>query len=104
MNKKNIINTNDLKINIANEIRIKDNNQVLSSWNVNSNDIWVSYTCINCGSLNLINVGQNLLDGNKLVETAEWQCPKCGALHNRDKNASINILNKGLEDLGILVA
>lgn len=32
-------NTNDLKINIANEIRIKDNNQVLSSWNVNSNDI-----------------------------------------------------------------
>ena len=49
--------------------------------NVNSNDIWVSYTCINCGSLNLINVGQNLLDGNKLVETAEWQCPKCGYIH-----------------------
>ncbi|MCI6700249.1 MAG: IS200/IS605 family element RNA-guided endonuclease TnpB [Erysipelotrichaceae bacterium] len=27
----------------------------------------------------------------------KWTCPKCGIVHDRDLNASINILNKGLE-------
>ena len=29
-----------------------------------------------------------------------WKCPFCGAYHDRDLNASINILNKGLEIVG----
>ena len=44
---------------------------------------------------------------NKQVKNSTiryWTCPNCNTYHDRDINASINILNKGLKDLGIFVA
>ena len=35
----------------------------------------------------------------KDLSIRKWTCPKCGTVHNRDINASINILRKGIEML-----
>lgn len=33
---------------------------------------------------------------NKGLAIRSWECPQCHTKHDRDANASINILNKGL--------
>ena len=46
-----------------------------------------SQLCSNCG----------FNSGKKALHIREWACEKCGAHHDRDINASINILNEGLK-------
>lgn len=50
---------------------------------------YTSQICSNCG----------YHSGKKPLDIREWTCPKCGVNHDRDINASINILNRGLKEL-----
>lgn len=52
-----------------------------------------SQLCSACGYRNT---------GAKDLALRSWECPECGAYHDRDVNASINILTQGLKDLGII--
>lgn len=52
-------------------------------------EIFSTVTCSTCNS----RTGPSGLSG---LEVRNWQCPSCGAIHDRDVNAAKNILNFGL--------
>ncbi len=56
---------------------------------------YTSQTCSECGCIN------NRLGYNHYgwLKVRNWQCQECGAIHDRDINAAINIKNKGLMQL-----
>ena len=51
-----------------------------------------SQTCSSCGYKNPL---------IKDLSIRKWECPKCHATHDRDTNASINILNEGKRLLSV---
>ena len=55
-----------------------------------------SRTCSQCGFLNK---EFSKLTQNEWMAVRQWDCPNCGTHLDRDINASVNILNKGLETL-----
>ena len=57
-----------------------------------------SRRCSNCGFLNK---EFSKLDDYQFLDVRQWTCPNCGTHLDRDINASVNILNKGLANIYI---
>ena len=55
-----------------------------------------SRRCSQCGFLNK---EFSRLPTNEWLNTRIWNCPNCGSTLDRDINASVNILNKGLASI-----
>lgn len=55
-----------------------------------------SRRCSNCG---MLNKEFSNLNQDEWLNTRQWTCPNCGTHLDRDINASVNILNKGLATL-----
>lgn len=53
---------------------------------------YTTQTCSACGTVS---------EEKILLGVEEWICSKCGAVHDRDRNAAVNILNKGLALCGL---
>lgn len=53
---------------------------------VRRDDLWIFYSCVNCGKSNLINIGKHMLKPDDAHESAHWCCEYCGFDHNKDAN------------------
>ena len=59
---------------------------------VEADERWTSQVCSCCGS-----ISRNSPKGMGGLGIRHWVCPDCGASHDRDVNAALNILRVGLE-------
>lgn len=47
-----------------------------------ANNAWVTYVCIKCNLTNHENVGDRLLSEQEALESASWECSRCGFVHS----------------------
>lgn len=51
-----------------------------------ANDVWLSFVCVKCSFVNIINAGKIVLDPIEAYENERWKCAKCKYAHNKDSN------------------
>ncbi|MPR13663.1 transposase [Microvirga tunisiensis] len=58
------------------------------------NEAYTTQTCTECDALS----GPH---GREGLAVRQWVCSDCGAVHDRDRNAALNIARLGCETLGL---
>lgn len=53
---------------------------------IQPHDVYVGFICVQCNSLNTINIGQKLLDPKVAYETQKWICKNCGFEHSKNNS------------------
>jgi len=60
---------------------------------VRNNDIWVSYTCVNCGEVNLEDIGLHVITADEAYEKCCWKCKHCGYVHSKSSDLPEKLTN-----------
>lgn len=68
--------------------KVKNQTNISRIEGIKPNDAYVAYVCVQCNNLNMINIGQKLLDPREAYETQEWKCERCGFLHSKNNSLS----------------
>lgn len=66
------------------------------AWFEEVNECFTTQLCSNCGAM-----PDSRPKGIADLGVREWTCSDCGALHNRDLNAALNILRRGRATLAV---
>lgn len=53
---------------------------------ISYHDAWIGYKCLQCKSINHIQIGQSLLSPDDAYENCVWTCEHCGYIHSKDSN------------------
>ena len=49
-------------------------------------DAWVSFICVNCKELNVVQIGQSLLTPQYAYDNSKWKCENCEFEHCKDSD------------------
>lgn len=61
--------------------------------NINTNNVWVAYTCVNCHEHNLVDIGKNLITPSQAYSSHRWKCKRCGFIHSKDSDLPMEWAN-----------
>jgi hypothetical protein len=64
---------------------------------VPNNDIWIAYTCLQCGAVNYENIGQHIIKADDAFNNCKWTCKYCGYVHSKESNLPEKYTNWRIE-------
>lgn len=53
---------------------------------VPTNDIWIEYTCLQCGRVNYVNIGTHIMNPEDAYENCQWECESCHYIHSKESD------------------
>ncbi len=53
---------------------------------IQPHDAWVGFICLNCGTLNNVNIGNTLIEPKLAYDNYKWNCSKCEYVHSKDSD------------------
>lgn len=61
-------------------------------------DAWAAYVCLNCFSVNYVQIGQALLTPSEAFEECLWICESCGFVHSKESDIPFGNWDEDLKD------
>ena len=70
--------------------KIVNSSDIKTRPGVQQNDLWIMFVCLNCGEVNVIDIGEKLLTPEQAYKSQKWECRKCHYIHSKDSDLPEN--------------